>query len=539
MELKIGTILHNGLRPYTIEKILGSGGFGITYKASAIVDSKSGPIKTFYAIKELFIKDWNERKSNDSFVSTSTPIQQRMIDAKKDFIAEARRLSMINHPNIVRVYEQFEENGTAYYVMEYLHGDNLNTLISKNGPLSINSLKTILAPICNAVESLHVNHITHLDIKPANIMLKTIGNHITPVLIDFGLAKHYDNNGNATSKIRIQGCSDGYSPIEQYAGINNFCPQSDIYALAATMIFCLTGQNPPKAIEINEQIILQILPNDIPINIKNAIIHATRNNLNERTSSINHFVYEINNDSQTINTPTTKRMQISTASIAIVIIVVALIGIIAWLLVDRFNSSPNTEPISNKNSSNTTDTIYITEKDTTSTNQNEAEPNVSSESSPRQAMVINDADGWTNVRSAQSSKASIVDKVYDGTVFYVTYINGSKWCKFYWDENSPSVGYIYKKYIKPVGSNKTPPNQAKVKTHYGKYHIIVGSYRNRAEAENLYIAALNANFDPQIIYNSSVNSYRVSAYSSNSKSDANDMLNTVRYHFPNAWISND
>lgn len=164
----------------------------------------------------------------------------------------------------------------------------------------------------------------------------------------------------------------------------------------------------------------------------------------------------------------------------------------------------------------------------------------------RQAYVINDADGWTNIRTSPSSKASIVDKVYDGTVFYVTDISGSKWCKFYWDQTSPSVGYIYKKYIKPVGSSKTPPNQPRYRQEEqwddnptGKYHVIVSSHYTYTDAEKMQRKVSNSGFDGEIIYSSQQNTYRVSAYSTYNKSEAKRELGYIKDYYPQAWIAQD
>ena len=364
MELCNGFVLNNGKVPYTIEAQLGSGGFGITYKASAIIDSGNGPEKKFFAIKEHFIKEWCERDNNTGVIITSTPLKQRVEDGKRDFLAEAQRLAQINHPNIIRVYELFEENDTAYYVMEYIEGENLNDFVSKNGAMSINSMIAFFAPICNAVEALHVYKMTHLDIKPANIMLKTSGNHIEPVLIDFGLSKHYDENGNATSTIRLQGCSDGYAPIEQYAGIDKFSPQSDVYSLAATILFCISGQNPPKANELNTNTLLQQIPYGTPQNIINAITHAMNPNKEMRTPSINHFVYELNNNvvSAPTPTPTPSNTVISNPQHTIynsnstnnnnsgnklvwilVPIIAILVGVAAWLWISKNDSNSSSD----------------------------------------------------------------------------------------------------------------------------------------------------------------------------------------------------
>lgn len=139
-------------------------------------------------------------------------------------------------------------------------------------------------PIIDAILYLHKNRMTHLDIKPDNIMLANDekGN-LRPVLIDFGLSKHYDKNGSPTSTINTLGCSDGYAPIEQYAGITTFSPSADIYALGATMWFCLTGHDPKKSTDTDEEQLCRYLLSNISSSTKEAIKSACATNRNNRT----------------------------------------------------------------------------------------------------------------------------------------------------------------------------------------------------------------------------------------------------------------
>ena len=111
-----------------------------------------------------------------------------------------------------------------------------------------------------------------------------------PVLIDFGLAKHYDNKGKPTSTVRLQGCSDGYSPMEQYVRINEFSPFADVYALAATLFFMLTGKDPVIASEISKDYIVESLPELISERTRNAIVAAMRKDKTERTQTIRQFL---------------------------------------------------------------------------------------------------------------------------------------------------------------------------------------------------------------------------------------------------------
>lgn len=247
--LRPGTIL-KGEQTYRIESVLGAGGFGITYLAQTSVRVNNISVSVRFAIKEHFISDYCERQADGrTAVCVGTQKIREMFDLSlRDFIAEARRLSAIGaqHDNIVKVNEIIEANDTAYYVMEYLKGKSLWDYIRERGPLTEEEARSLMLPIVDAVAYLHSSNMTHLDIKPQNIMLAEdeFTHRITPVLIDFGMSKHYAQDGNPTSTINTRACSDGYSPIEQYSGITTFSPTADVYALGATILTCLTGRIP-------------------------------------------------------------------------------------------------------------------------------------------------------------------------------------------------------------------------------------------------------------------------------------------------------
>ena len=206
--LPIGAKLQSPKRVYTIERVLGQGGFGITYKVSAKIKVENVTVRTYFAIKEFFMSDSCERDNNNS-ICYSSPVKDKVEEGKADFYAEAQRLNRISlsHPNLIHVNEVFKANNTVYYVMEYLDGGSLRSYVHKHRPLSEEKALEFMLPIMKAVDVLHQNRMTHLDIKPDNIMLKheeETGNMI-PVLIDFGLAKHYDEQGRPTSRIRNLG----------------------------------------------------------------------------------------------------------------------------------------------------------------------------------------------------------------------------------------------------------------------------------------------------------------------------------------------
>ena len=238
MKIDKGTLLQGG--KYEILKILGEGGFGITYLA--IQKSLNRQV----AIKEFFMKDYCQRDSETTFVSMGTDSSCSMVELfKKKFIKEAQTISNLPHENIIRILDVFEENNTAYYVMEYHTGGDLSERIPEGGMDEQQAIGYIRR-IADALDYIHQNNVLHLDIKPQNILFN---DKDVPVLIDFGVAKHYDaESGGETSDTPVP-LSEGFAPLEQYEneGVKDFSPATDIYALGATLFNLLTGHRPPSA----------------------------------------------------------------------------------------------------------------------------------------------------------------------------------------------------------------------------------------------------------------------------------------------------
>ena len=284
--LPLGTILNSGIRKYEILSVLGQGGFGITYLAKSEVLVDNIPVEAFFAIKEHYISKMNEREGMSVIISNENN-RDEINESIDSFITEAKRLNKLSlhHPGIVRVNENFKANDTAYYVMEYIKGSCVRNHIrqTKTKKLSEKDALLLFRPIAETIGYLHKNKVTHLDIKPDNILIRENGK---PVIIDFGLSKHYNSKGTPTSTIKTLGCSDGYSPMEQYAGITTFTPEADIYALAATLLYMLSGKDPIKSTEISPSIICNSLPNDISDNTKSVILKSMEKLKENRISHV-------------------------------------------------------------------------------------------------------------------------------------------------------------------------------------------------------------------------------------------------------------
>ena len=245
-QLKNGTTLQGG--KYKIISMLGRGGFGITYLAEqTMLDGK-------VAIKEFFFKEYCNRDEETSHVTIPTDGNREIVERfKAKFIKEARTIFKLNHPNIVRIFDIFEENGTAYYVMDYIEGESLSEMVKRRGAIPEAEAIGYIKEVGSALTYIHGKNINHLDIKPGNLMKRRDNSKIQ--VIDFGVAKQYDaatSEGTTTTPV---GISHGYSPSEQYQqnGVQTFSPQSDVYALAATLFKLLTGNTPPEAIVLQDE----------------------------------------------------------------------------------------------------------------------------------------------------------------------------------------------------------------------------------------------------------------------------------------------
>lgn len=227
--LQVGQTIHE----YKVEKVLGGGGFGITYLAQDI------NLQLPVAIKEYFPSNLAVRGADRS-VHVRNEDGRRMFDwGLERFIDEARALASFRHPNIVRVLRYFKENGTAYIVMEYESGDPLKYWLAKQKGLDQRGLLKLVYPLLDGLEAVHKLNFLHRDIKPDNIYIRADG---TPVLLDFGAARRVTSDHDMTNIV-----SPGFAPFEQYHAKGNQGPWTDLYSLGAVLYWVTTGTKPMES----------------------------------------------------------------------------------------------------------------------------------------------------------------------------------------------------------------------------------------------------------------------------------------------------
>ena len=243
--LPIGSELQMG--KYRVERYLSSGGFGNTYVV------KNVEFDEIFAMKEFFMKGINEREQTMiTHVSVSNPTNSEQFDQQRDkFKKEARRLRGLHNKHLVQVHDLFEENGTAYYVMDYVEGESLSALLKRTGqPLSEHETLRILSEVLEGLDEVHKQKIWHLDLKPGNIMLNGQGEAI---LIDFGASKQLMDSGTYATTTGAMCYTPGYAPAEQIdQNIERIGPWTDLYALGATLYNLVSRNTPPAISDLQE-----------------------------------------------------------------------------------------------------------------------------------------------------------------------------------------------------------------------------------------------------------------------------------------------
>ena len=278
LALPEGTVLAG---QYTIESVLGQGGFGITYRA---IDYKTGQK---VAVKEFF-PDTLAYREMTTVISYPGERTENFEYGKESFLQEAQTLAeFIGCENIVRIHSYFEENQTAYFVMDYIEGTSFDQYIKQHGgKISCEDAKRILIPIMDALAVVHSKGIIHRDVTPDNIFITNDG---TVKLLDFGAARYSLGDKSRSLDVILK---HGFAPKEQYTRRGKQGPYTDIYSLGATFYFALTGRRPPDSVDRLEEDDL-IPPSSLGVQItdyeEQAILQAMSVQVSDRFQSMTAF----------------------------------------------------------------------------------------------------------------------------------------------------------------------------------------------------------------------------------------------------------
>lgn len=285
MTLKNGTTLLNG--KYILLCKLGQGGFGCTYKARNVLLNKT------VAIKEFFLSDYCNRDASTWRVTVGIDSKVSFVEKLKNrFIREAQTLANFKHPNIVSVTDVFKDNGTAYYVMDYIEGTNLEDKTKATPCLSEGQALKYIRDVCDALKYIHNKGHLHLDVKPGNIM---VNKEDRAILIDFGSSKKFVEDSGGTT-LTTFGLTPGYGAPEQHSENScMFSQATDIYSVGATLYKLLTGNAPLDAMSRASERSQLPLPSYVSAPTKRAIMSALSLSRKDRPQTIDSFLKILDN----------------------------------------------------------------------------------------------------------------------------------------------------------------------------------------------------------------------------------------------------
>ena len=273
--LPVGHTLQQG--KFTVGHVLGKGGFGIIYKGAHT------DLQRPVAIKELFPVAMSAVRVGTR-ITVPTSQQEAFAREREGLLKEAQLLFGLRDPGIVQVYDAFQENGTAYIVMEYLEGRTLEARIQQEGRIPANEVQRLAQALGQALAVVHAQHLLHMEIQPDNIIL-TEGERT--VLIDFGSARafHLHRTQRHTQILTAQ-----YAAPEQYSQEARFGPYTDIFGLGATLYHALTGESPPSVMDRLQSGVVLSLPAGIPAPLASAVQQALELRVDDRPSSVAAFL---------------------------------------------------------------------------------------------------------------------------------------------------------------------------------------------------------------------------------------------------------
>lgn len=293
IHIEPGSLLYDR---YIVGKVLGYGGFGVTYIGW------DGKLEQKVAIKEYLPGEFSTRMPGQSQVTVfNGEKNEQFHDGLKKFVEEAKHLAKFqNERGIVKIFDSFEENDTAYIIMEYLDGETLTSYLKREKTIPEDKAVEMMMPVMESLQAVHEEGLLHRDIAPDNIFLTTSGE---VKLIDFGASRYATTSHSRSLTVIIK---PGYSPEEQYRSRGDQGPYTDVYAVAATLYKMITGKTPPDAMERRAKYENQSkdileephkIKKEISQNRENAILNAMNVRIEDRTPDIATFIKDLNADS--------------------------------------------------------------------------------------------------------------------------------------------------------------------------------------------------------------------------------------------------
>lgn len=290
--LACGTIIHGVKHSYRVDSVLRSDGQGFTYKTFTAVERAGRTIEVPMVVREQMMVRCSCRGDDGMSVLTPDDIAPTVDACLESFITSSRERAGISDecPWMINVIETFAANNTYYYVVEYLDGPTLEEYVESNGGrLTFEQMRMVISPIFEAVRTMHSHNTVHTDIHPRHVRFVNRENGMTPVLFSLYATMHFSDKGIRQWTLPVMTCEEGYAPPEQYRAIDHFCPQLDIYALAAMMVYALSGHTLPDSRALTEEKVREMLPPSVPERVVSALLNALSPDMSHRTPTISKF----------------------------------------------------------------------------------------------------------------------------------------------------------------------------------------------------------------------------------------------------------
>ena len=291
-----GTILKGDKNTYRVAEVLSGNGQGFTYKVYTTVGVGPRARQVPMVVREHMMVRCSDRGEDGMTVVTSEDIAPTVDSCTQSFLYASRERAKVAEKCIwlIDVIEIFQANNTCYYVAEYLDGPDLEEYVaSHGGRLTYDECSEVLSPIFDATRALHTHNILHTSINPKHIKFVKTAKGMTPILFSLYDTMHFGEKGIETWMLPMMTCSEGYAPPEQYSSVEHFYPQIDVYALAATLVYALSGTHLPDSRSLTPDMVRDILPTAFPETLVSAILNALNPDVTQRTASVTNFREEL------------------------------------------------------------------------------------------------------------------------------------------------------------------------------------------------------------------------------------------------------